>query len=100
MIAYVRMDRCAPLPQKIAIAKAYTSAIMGDDTGAIAQRMKEANRKNSDLGDPGLMFLQGGVVIKHSDGTVLGGIGVSGLAADEDEELARIGLNSIQHLLN
>ena len=100
MIAYVRMDRCAPLPQKIAIAKAYTSAIMGDDTGAIAQRMKEANRKNSDLGDPGLMFLQGGVMIKHSDGTVLGGIGVSGLAADEDEELARIGLNSIQHLLN
>jgi uncharacterized protein GlcG (DUF336 family) len=99
MIAFARMDRCAPLPQKIAIAKAYTSAIMGDDTGAVAERMQQANRKNFDLGDAKLIFLQGGVVIRHSNGVILGGIGVSGLAADEDEELARVGLNSIQILL-
>ena len=86
------MDNCAPLPRRLAVAKAYTASVMGNDTGNIAERMKTNNMKSADLGDPNLVFVQGGVVIKADDGTILGGIGVSGLAAQEDEDLANLGL--------
>jgi uncharacterized protein GlcG (DUF336 family) len=92
LVAFARMDNCSPLPRNIAVAKAYTAGVMGNDTGQIAERMRKNNIKGSDLGDPRLVFVQGGVVIKSDDGIILGGIGVSGLAAQEDEELAIIGL--------
>ena len=50
----------------------------------------------TEFGDPNLLALQGGVVILNpADQSVLGGIGVSGLAAEEDEAIARIGLKAI-----
>ena len=52
-------------------------------------------RSTADLGDPDLIGVQGGVAILSADGAALGGIGVSGLAADEDEAIARIGLRAI-----
>ena len=96
LIAFARMDNCAPLPRNIAVAKAYTAGVMGNDTGQIAERMQKNNIKGSDLGDSRLVFVQGGVVIKTDDGIILGGIGVSGLAAQEDEELAIIGLATLK----
>ena len=95
LVAFSRMDNCAPLPRRIAVGKAYTAGVMGNDTGKIAERMKTNNMKGSDLGDPNLVFVQGGVVIKANDGSILGGIGVSGLAAQEDEDLANIGLAAL-----
>ena len=48
----------------------------------------------AEYGDPELTAGQGGVVIvRSSDGTIMGGIGVSGLLAPEDEDIARIDLN-------
>jgi uncharacterized protein GlcG (DUF336 family) len=50
----------------------------------------------TEFGDPNLIALQGGVVIINpADQSVLGGIGVSGLAAEEDEALAKMGLKAI-----
>ncbi len=47
----------------------------------------------TELGDTNLLGAQGGVtVVRPGDGMVLGGIGVSGLSAEEDEELARLGV--------
>ena len=96
LVAYARMDRCRSLPQQAAIKKAYTASIMRSDTGALATRMKEQGRSASDFGDPRMIFVQGGVVIQRADGTVLGGIGVSGLAAAEDEAIARLGLKAMK----
>ena len=96
LVAYARMDRCRSLPQQIAVKKAYSAAIMRSDTGALAIRMKEQGRSASDFGDPRMIFVQGGVVIQRADGTVLGGIGVSGLAAAEDEAIARLGLQAMK----
>jgi uncharacterized protein GlcG (DUF336 family) len=46
--------------------------------------------------DPNLVAVQGGVaVLRPSDGAILGGIGVSGLSAQEDEDIARIGVNAL-----
>lgn len=95
-IMLARMDRCAPQPPIIARKKAYTAARMRADTKAFADRLKSQGRTVSDFGDPNLIALQGGVVITNpADKSVLGAIGVSGLAAEEDEALARIGLSLI-----
>jgi glc operon protein GlcG len=96
MVAFTRMDRCRLLPQQLAYKKAYTAAIMRSDTGAVAERFKSAGRSVSDFGDPNMVAVQGGVAIQRpSDEVFLGGIGVSGLRADEDEALARIGVQAM-----
>lgn len=96
LIAFARMDRCAPQPPIIARKKAYTAARARADTKAYAERLKGMGRSVTEFGDPNLLALQGGVVITNSaDGSALGGIGVSGLAAEEDEAIARIGLDVI-----
>ena len=92
LVAFARMDRCRLIPQQLAYKKAYTTAIMRSDTGALAERFKSTGRSVSDFGDPSMIALQGGVVIQRSsDEAFLGGIGVSGLSAEEDEAMARIG---------
>ncbi len=84
LVAFARMDRCAPLPLTIARKKAYTAARTRSDTKAFADRLKGMGRSAIDLGDPNLIGVQGGVAIIAADGSGLGGIGVSGLAAEED----------------
>ena len=96
MLNYARMDNCRALPQRMAISKAYTSAMSGSDSDAYAQRLKNENRNIADFGDPALVAVQGAVVVRDpATDHVLGAIGVSGLSAQEDEDLARLGLNSL-----
>jgi len=96
LLSYSRMDHCRPNPQTFAVRKAYTSALSGQDSVAYAERLKSQGRSVSDMGNPQLVAAQGAVVILHpQSGTVLGAIGVSGLAAQEDEDLARLGVQSL-----
>jgi len=96
LISYVRMDRCRKIPQRMAIRKAYTCALSGQDSKDYAARLKEQARSVAEMGDPMLAAVQGGVVVLHpSTGAILGGIGVSGLAAQEDEDIANMGLNAL-----
>lgn len=96
LVSFARMDKCAPQPPVIARKKAYTAARTRSDTAAYAERLKSQGRSVTEFGDPNLLALQGGVVITNPmDRSVLGGIGVSGLAAEEDEAIARIGLRAI-----
>ncbi len=96
MLNYARMDNCRALPQRMAVSKAYTSAMSGSDSDAYAQRLKNENRNIADFGDPALVAVQGAVVVRDpATDQVLGAIGVSGLSAQEDEDLARLGLNSL-----
>jgi glc operon protein GlcG len=95
LVAFARMDKCAPLPLSIARKKAFTAARTRADTKAFADRLKSMGRSISDLGEPNLLAVQGGVAIIAADGSPLGGIGVSGLAAEEDEAIAKIGLGVI-----
>ena len=96
LVAYARMDRCRLMPQQLAYKKAYTSAIMRSDTGAVAERFNSMGRSLSDFGDPNMIALQGGVTIQRpSDEAFLGAIGVSGLRAEEDEAIARMGVQAM-----
>src|SRR5438128_11078821 len=92
LVAFTRMDKCAPLPLTIARKKAYTAARTRSDTKAFGDRLKGMGWSAVGVGDPNLLALQGGVTIAATDGSPLGGIGVSGLAAEEDEAIAKIGL--------
>jgi glc operon protein GlcG len=94
LIAFARMDHVNPLPHSIALKKAYTAARMRSDTLAIAERMRSQGRSITEMGDPNMVAVQGGIVIMSESGP-LGGIGVSGRRADEDEEIARIGLAAL-----
>ncbi len=70
-------------------AKAYTAAYMGVDTAAFLERLQREKLDISYFCDPGLTALPGGIVLKDASGKVLGGIGVSGLKAEEDAAVAR-----------
>jgi len=53
--------------------------------------LKSLGRSASDLGDPNLLAIQGGIVIRSlADKSVIGSIGVSGGASEEDEAIARL----------
>lgn len=96
LVEFVRMDRCRLIPQQIAYKKAYTAAIMRSDSKLVGERFQSMGRSLSDFGDPNLLGFQGAVVIERSsDQVFLGAIGVSGLTAEEDESLARIGVNAM-----
>ncbi len=96
LLTYARMDNCRPNPQTFAIRKAYTSALSGVDSAVYADRLKSQGRSVSDMGNPNLVSAQGAVVITDPAGNaVLGAIGVSGLSAQEDEDLARLGAGAL-----
>src|SRR6185369_9226958 len=95
LIAFARMDKVNPMPYSLALKKAYTAARLRSDTLAIGERWKAQGRSPADYGDPNLTNVQGGIVIM-TEGGPLGGIGVSGRRADEDEEIARVGLAAMR----
>ena len=93
--AYAKMDNLRIFSRRHAIRKAYTSAVMGLDSGANAQRLHGQGRSISEMGDPNMTFGQGGLVIMK-DGVILGGIGVGGYPSGQsDEDLSRIGLEAM-----
>ena len=98
-VSYARMDRCRKIPQRMAVRKAYTCALTGQDSKDYAERLAGQGRTVAEMGDPMLAAVQGGLVVLHPvSGAIMGGmggIGVSGLAAQEDEDIARLGLQAM-----
>ena len=96
MLNYARMDGCRTNPQTFAIRKAYTSAMSGRNSADYAENLKAQGRTVADMGNPNLVAAQGAVVVLHpTSGAVLGAIGVSGLAAQEDEDLSKLGVQAL-----
>ena len=92
LVAYAKMDNLRIFSRRHALRKAYTSAIVGMDSGAHAERIHGQGRNMSDLGDPNLTHGQGGLVLMQ-DSVILGGIGVGGYPSGQsDEDLSRVGL--------
>ena len=96
LVSYARMDKCRPNPQTFAIRKAYTSAMSGVNSADYAERLKSQGRTVSDFGNPNLVSAQGAaVILDPAGGAVLGAIGVSGLSSQEDEDLAKLGVQAL-----
>ena len=95
MLAYLTMDNLRVFSRRHARRKAYTSAIIGRDSGEHAAGLAAQGRGIADMGDPGFTYGQGGLVIMK-DGVILGGIGVGGYPSGQaDEDLSRVGLNAM-----
>jgi uncharacterized protein GlcG (DUF336 family) len=84
-----RSDGARPLTPNIAISKAYTSAVMERPTHML-KPWAESNpgffAQLSTMGSQPIVATDGGVTIKR-DGEILGGLGISGGTAAEDQRV-------------
>jgi glc operon protein GlcG len=99
LIAFTRMDGASPAASRIARNKAYTAAVDRKDTRLMNDFMQGAQRPQAYWGDEAITGFGGGVTIKHQD-KVIGGMGVSGLTEDEDEEIANKAIASVFRIVN
>ncbi|SLN46923.1 hypothetical protein ROJ8625_02274 [Roseivivax jejudonensis] len=97
MIAFEREDGASPGRFDIARAKAYGAVMLGMP-GSAQMARAEAQAyfiacANGALGG-GLVPVPGGVLVKDSKGVVLGAVGVSGDASDNDAAAAKAGIDA------
>lgn len=84
LVAFARMEGAPVRSIQISQGKAYTAARMGVSTAAVLARLKNDGIEIGYFCDPLLTALPGGAPLKNGTGTLIGGIGVSGLASAED----------------
>jgi glc operon protein GlcG len=87
------------LARQNAFKKAFTAAVMRADTAAYEQRLAEAGMRVADMGNPHFIGGGGGAVVVAPDGTILGGLGVSGRPSEEDEAVVQAGKAHMARLL-
>jgi uncharacterized protein GlcG (DUF336 family) len=87
LAAFARMDGAPVRSIWIAQRKAYTAARMVMSTAAFLERLRKDNLQAEWFGE-GLVALPGGNVVKDAAGEVIGAVGISGLAAHEDQIIA------------
>ena len=91
----LKTDNAGPQTQESAEQKAYTSASMGQPTGALAENATGDGPTIADL--PGTLFLAGGVPVLSGE-TPIAGIGVGGApSGDIDEEIAQAALEALEN---
>ena len=87
LVAFARMDGAPLRSIWIAQQKAFTAVRMGTSTAAFLERLRKDNLEAGWFGEE-LVPLPGGSVIKNAAGEIAGGVGISGLAAHEDQIIA------------
>jgi len=88
--AFVRMDGALLGSIDIALGKAKTAALFGMATEAVGEFCKPGGSSPGlELTNGTLVVFAGGIPIRDVNGTVLGAIGVSGGAVEQDLEVAR-----------
>ncbi|MEP4532148.1 MAG: heme-binding protein [Cyclobacteriaceae bacterium] len=93
LIAFAKMDGVGLQTAPLARAKAYTAARMRKSTQLLGDWAREKDKDISNWVDPQITGLGGGMPIM-SDGVVIGGMGVSGLSPQEDEEIVVLSIES------
>lgn len=105
LLAAARQDGACKACAEIAKNKAITSALYSAPTRVMGDLSFGKKRDGVDAGLPGAAFVPGivafagGLPITTESGAVIGGIGVSGASADEDEQCAKAGIDVVKELL-
>ena len=86
LVAFCRMEGAPVRSIQISQNKAYTAVRMGVPTDKFLARLRQDQLEASYFGE-NLTPLPGGNLLKSADGKVLGAIGVSGLALNEDQSI-------------
>ena len=101
LVCFVRMDGGSSLGARVSVNKAYTAIDWKRDTKDIQKIFfsGEAKRDVAWFGEPRHAPIPGGVLLKATNGNIVGAVGTSGRTADEDEELAQVGVTTYQDIL-
>lgn len=95
LVAFLRMPGAFPQSIRIAIDKAATAGGFGFPTAKWMDVCgHDEGMKLGFASQPGLIVFGGGLPIR-AEGQLIGGIGVSGASAQQDEACARAGLRAI-----
>jgi uncharacterized protein GlcG (DUF336 family) len=93
--AFVRMDGALLGSLDIALGKAKTAALFGMPTEAVGEFCKPGGSSPGlELTNGGLVVFPGGVPIRDGAGALIGAVGVSGGAVDQDRHVAEIAVAS------
>jgi uncharacterized protein GlcG (DUF336 family) len=87
VLVALRMDGTSFVNLEVAQQKAATAALLGAPTMVVQQAVDAG--KASFLSVPGISAIGGGMPVMRT-GQVVGGVGISGGSADDDEALARV----------
>jgi uncharacterized protein GlcG (DUF336 family) len=93
LILFHCLDDTQAGSREISVLKARTAALLHRPTKALEDGI--AGGRTALLTIPGMVALEGGVPIRV-DGTVVGAIGVSGMASAQDGEVAAAGLAALE----
>ena len=88
VISLTMMDGMAARSANIVASKAYTAALMGKRTADWWDPMTKLGLDSHAMGDMQMTYLPGGTPIFTDDGDLIGAIGISGWAMEEDQMLA------------
>ncbi len=88
-IAFARMNGAPVRSIDISRRKAYTAIWMGVSTDEFAARLHRDQVEARAFGDENICALPGGYPLQDASGTILGGVGVSGLSPSEDQSIAK-----------
>jgi glc operon protein GlcG len=86
-----RLEGAGPTTPEVSIGKARTSALTKQPSRMWEERVKE---RPSFINYPTEILIWGGLPILHQ-GECVGGIGVSGVASQDDEKVAQAGINAL-----
>ncbi len=92
LLAFKRLDGCAPSSIAISQGKAYSAALRRRPTKNDEDMVN--NGRFSALSMPGITFLEGGVPIIVA-GETIGAVGVSGVKSSEDAQIAQAGIDAL-----
>ena len=93
LVALARMDSARYFTAGVAVGKARASAAFGAPSGGLTRIGSLGLDKVIDRGE--MLFLQGAVPIMK-DGQLVGALGCSGAAAQQDEDAAKAGVAAMQ----
>ena len=91
-LALERLDGCAPIASYIATEKARSSALGRRETKGYEDMVN--NGRSAFLSAPVVCSLEGGVPV-IVDGQVIGSVGVSGVTAAQDAQIAKAGVAAL-----
>jgi len=91
-LALERLDGCAPIASYIATEKARSSALVAAKPRADEDMVN--NGRTAFLSAPVVCSLEGGVPVVV-DGHVIGSVGVSGVTAAQDAQIAKAGVAAL-----
>lgn len=92
--AYHRMDDAQLLSQDVSLAKARTSAVSPRSTKQWGEMAFSGGGPGPAAFVPGMNYFEGGLPIMTSEGTHIGGIGVSGDTGANDAVCAQAGIDA------